>query len=291
MSDHPTDVAPAAAGPSEGRWRSSARESGWLEACLASLRRDGFAIVEDVLGAELLARTKEAMYRVRERITADVGADRLERAGELGVLRLMLAYDEHFYLLLGLEPVLAVVDRTVSPTAILHLQNGLILPSFPAEYSPDVFQTRFHRDFPRYMGGYLASINTFLAIDEFRRDNGATLLVPGTQQREEPPDPDWMEEHAVPALCPAGSMVVFDSTLWHAAGLNESGRDRLAINQQFTRSFIKQQIDYVRALGDDAVLRRPPRVQQLLGWYTRVVCSLEEYYLPSDQRLYRAGQG
>ena len=45
------------------------------------------------------------------------------------------------------------------------------------------------------------------------------------------------------------SMIVFDSTLWHAAGANRSGKDRLAINQQFTRSYVKQQVDYVRALG------------------------------------------
>ena len=58
------------------------------------------------------------------------------------------------------------------------------------------------------------------------------------------------------ALCPAGSMLVFDSTLWHAAAVNRSGHDRLAINQQFTRPFITPQIDYVRALGDEMVLRR-----------------------------------
>ena len=86
-------------------------------------------------------------------------------------------------------------------------------------------------------------------------------------------------------------MLVFDSTLWHAAGQNFSGRDRLAINQQFTRSYVKQQIDYVRALGDETILAQKPRTQQLLGWYTRVVTSLDEYYAPPEERLYRSGQG
>ena len=44
-------------------------------------------------------------------------------------------------------------------------------------------------------------------------------------------------------------------------------------------------------VGEDAVARLPPRSQQLLGWYTRVVTSLDEYYRPADQRLYRGGQG
>ena len=270
--------------------RLSARRPGWLDDALDSIRRDGFAIVEDVVAPDLLERTRDAMYRVQQRILDDVGPQRLERAGELGVLRLMLRYDAHFYALLELEEVLAVVDATVSPTAILHLQNGLILPPMRGDEA-QLFQTTFHRDFPRHLEGYLASINTFLAIDEFTCDNGATLLVPGSHQRAHAPDRLGMERAAVPARCPAGSMVVFDSTLWHAAGSNCSGRDRLAINQQFTRSFIKPQVDYVRALGDDAVLRRRPRTQQLLGWYTRVVTSLDEYYRPAAERLYRGGQG
>ncbi|HYL18353.1 MAG TPA: phytanoyl-CoA dioxygenase family protein, partial [Burkholderiales bacterium] len=91
--------------------------------------------------------------------------------------------------------------------------------------------------------------------------------------------------------CAAGSMIVFDSTLWHAAGQNVSGADRLAINHQFTRSFIKQQIDYVRAMDEVQLLALPARSQQLLGYYTRVVTSLDEYYRPEAERLYRKGQG
>ena len=270
--------------------RVSAGHAEWLGGALASVRRHGYAIVEDVLAGAALERTRDAMYRVHERILADVGTQRLERAGELGVLRLMLRYDSHFFSLLELEEVLAIVDATVSPTAILHLQNGLMMPPSDGREA-ELFQTSFHRDFPRHLEGYVASVNTLLAIDEFTEDNGATLLVPGSQQQAQLPDHDELERAAVPALCPAGSMLVFDSTLWHAAGSNRSGRDRLAINQQFTRSFIKPQIDYVRALGDATVLRRRARTQQLLGWYTRVVTSLDEYYRPAGERLYRGGQG
>lgn len=274
----------------------SARSSSWLHDALHGVGRDGYAIVEDVIEPELLERTRDAMYRVRDAIVAEVGSVRLERAGELGVLRIMLRFDPLFAQLLELEPVLAVIDAILSPTAILHLQNGLILPpregaGTDAEAGAGRFQRSFHRDFPRHLEGYVASLNTFLAIDEFTPSNGATLLVPGSHQRAVAPDGEEMAATAVPALCPAGSMIVFDSTLWHAAGANASGADRLAINQQFTRSFVKPQIDYVRALGDDAILRHAPRTQQLLGWYTRVVTSLDEFYRAPDERLYRGGQG
>jgi ectoine hydroxylase-related dioxygenase (phytanoyl-CoA dioxygenase family) len=228
---------------------------------------------------------------VRDCIVNEVGHDRLQRAGELGVLRLMMRFDPFFFRFLEIPEVLAIVDATVSPTAILHLQNGFILPSFAPSGNPRVFQNSYHQDFPRLLNGYVASINVFFAIDEFTRENGATWVVPRTQHTPSRPSDEMIDATAIPLECPAGSMIVFDSTLWHAAGLNTSGKDRLAINQQFTRSWIKQQIDYVRALGDEAIESRPPRTQQLLGWYTRVVTSLDEYYQPPERRLYRKDQG
>src|SRR5262249_14930560 len=153
-------------------------------------------------------------------------------------------------------------------TAILHLQNGFILPPLPAgAAAPGGFPLRFHRGFPRVLGPTLLSVNVFFAIYAFTDGDGATLVGPGRHPRATPPPADDLRARAVPVCCPAGSMVVFDSTLWHAAGPNHSGRDRLAINHQFTRSWIKQQIDYVRALGDATVLAQPPRAQQFLGWY------------------------
>ena len=262
-----------------------------MKAVLDQVGTAGYAVVESVVGGSFLATTREAMYRSQEAIRRDVGEERLRRAGELGVLRLMLKYDPHFFKFLEIPEVLAIVDDTVSNTAIMHLQNGFILPSLPAGQTPTIFQNTFHQDFPRVLNGYMASINIMFAIDEFSTATGATLVVPGTHQMMTPPSDEYLKANAVTMECPAGSMVVFDSTLWHAAGANTSGRDRLAINHQFTRSYIKQQIDYVRALGDEVVLAQPPRTQQLLGWYTRVVTSLDEYYRPENERLYRKGQG
>ena len=267
------------------------KDADWLARALENMRVEGFAAVGPVLDDRMLERVRKAMYGAQTAIIADIGPDRLQRAGELGVLRLVSKYDQVFLDLLALPEILAVVDATVLPTGILHLQNGFILPSFKAGEGPKVFQNRYHMDFPRILNGYVASINVMLAIDEFRADNGATIVLPGTHQKLPPPDLEKLEPTAIPVTCPAGSMLIFDSTLWHAAGPNTSGADRLAINHQFTRSYIKQQIDYVRALGDEKVLAQPPRTQQLLGWYTRVVSTLDEYYQPPEKRMYRSGQG
>jgi ectoine hydroxylase-related dioxygenase (phytanoyl-CoA dioxygenase family) len=253
-------------------------DKAWLEQALGCLLHVGYAVVADVLDSDQVAATREAMYRVQSAIRKDVGCERLARAGEHGVLRNMVAYDEHFLRLLELREMLAIVDATVSATSILHLQNGFVLPSVDDVSSG--FQYTFHRDFPRYLNGYFASINVMLAIDAFTAENGGTIVAPGTQQKSERPSDAYLEAASLHVECPAGSMIVFDSTLWHAAGHNRSGSDRLAINHQ-----------YCRTLGSEVVERQPPRTQQLLGWFTRVVTGLDEYYQPSEARLYRAGQG
>jgi ectoine hydroxylase-related dioxygenase (phytanoyl-CoA dioxygenase family) len=264
----------------------------WVRDASDAMKSQGFCVVESVLDQEFIAATRDAMYRVQKSIVAEVGEARLRRAGELGVLRLMMKFEPHFFRFLEIPEVLQIVDATIAETAILHLQNGFILPSFAANLeTPKVFQNSYHRDFPRVLNGYLASINVFFAIDEFHERNGSTWIVPGTHQQASSPQPGYLETHGVPIVCPAGSMIVFDSTLWHAAGQNTSGKDRLAVNQQFTRSYIKQQIDYVRALGEQCMLGQRPRTQQLLGYFTRVVTCLDEYYRPESERLYRKGQG
>lgn len=268
------------------------RDAGWLSAALASLRLVGFAVVEGVLARDFVALTRERMLSVQAAILREIAPPRLQRAGELGVLRLMMRFDPHFFRLLELPELLAVIDHTLSETAILHTQNGFVLPSFVPEAAPRVFQNRFHMDFPRVLDGYLASVNMLLAMEDFHAGNGGLLrVVAGSHQRATAPDADYMEANAISIECPAGSMLIFDSTLWHCAGDNHSGQDVLSINHQFTRSWIKQQIDYVRALGDALVCAQAPRTQQLLGWYTRVVTSLDEYYRLEDERLYRKGQG
>jgi ectoine hydroxylase-related dioxygenase (phytanoyl-CoA dioxygenase family) len=254
------------------------------------LREDGYAIVTDALPVGELATIRERMFRVQAALLDELGEDRLKAAGELGVLRLMMRFDPYFLRLLELPEVVALVDATVSPTAILHLQNGFILPPL-GDATPATFQNRLHRDFPRWLNGYLASINLLFAIDAFTEQNGATLVVPGSHRRDEMPESAVVQSQATALECPAGSILLFDSTLWHAAGINRATTHRCAINHQFTRSFFKQQIDYVRALGTQLVSRQPERVQQMLGYFSRVPSGLDEYYRPEADRVYRKHQG
>lgn len=268
------------------------RDARWLSRTLALVKQDGCAIVENVLERGFIAEAREALYRVQDRIRREpIGERIIQMTGGLSLLRLMFKFDTFFLKFLEIPEMLEIIDQTVSPTGILHTQNGIVLPPAHGAAVRKTFENQLHMDVPRVLNGYMASVNMLFAIDEFTARNGGTMLVPGSHQRPSRPSQEWLEAHAAPTDCPAGTMLVFDSTLYHAAGRNESDRDRLAVNNQVTRSFLKPQIDWVRALGDAAVLAQRPRTRQILGWYTRTPTSLEEFYRPEEERLYRRNQG
>lgn len=253
-----------------------------------SLEIHGFTVVPNVLNSDFLTSAKRACYDSQVTFRQVVSEERIKRAGETGVIRLPMKFDRFFYQFLALPELLEIVDEFLGESAILHLQNAFILP--PDKGDP-TFQTTFHRDFPRYLNGYLASINVFFALTEFTEQNGALRVFPASHQCSFTPTQSYCERFSESVKCPAGSMIVFDSTLWHAAGRNKSPNDRLAVNHQFTRPFFKPQIDYCRALGEEEVFSTPPRTQKFLGYHSRPPASLEEYYRPSSERTYRGGQG
>lgn len=260
-----------------------------MDEILYELDRVGYHVVEGVLSKQEIADTSAAMYRAQQKIHEEVGKERLEAAGESGILRLMCRFDSYFFRLLENRFVLDVLDQALSPTCVMHLQQGLILAPQNGD-AKTLFQNSWHPDYIRLMNGFRASLNMMFVISDYTQETGATHVLPGSHQKPRPPA-HVLERDGIPVEAPAGSVIVFDSTLWHKSGTNRSNKDRLAINHQFTCSWFKQQLDYVRALDEGLILSLPERTQQLLGYFTRVPTSLDEYYQPKDKRLYRAGQG
>src|SRR5258707_6464830 len=222
------------------------RRADWLRSVAEVVRKEGYCVVENVLGTGLVEELRAAMYRAQKRVVAEVGAERLRRAGELGVLRLMMKFEPLCLKLLEIPEMLAVVDHHLGATAILHLQNGFILPSSAAR-DGGVFQSTFHRDFPRVLNGYLMSINAFFALDDFRAANGATWVAPRTHQRDARPADGELKRAAACVECGPGAMIVFDSTLWHCGGRHTPRKERLPRQPQIPPPSRKHHNRYVAA--------------------------------------------
>jgi ectoine hydroxylase-related dioxygenase (phytanoyl-CoA dioxygenase family) len=113
----------------------------------------------------------------------------------------------------------------------------------------------------------------------------------GSHRSADKPSDEQFFKNAARAVGSAGSVVIFNSNLWHAAGANTTRAARRALTIVFTKPFMKQQLDYPRALGYDRASEFSEPVRQVLGYNARVPSSLDEWYQPPEKRLYQRNQG
>ncbi|MEH0441488.1 phytanoyl-CoA dioxygenase family protein [Streptomyces scabiei] len=90
--------------------------------------------------------------------------------------------------------------------------------------------------------------NSLWLLDDFRNDNGATRVVPGSHLWGHAPanamaDPTAPHPAEKLILAPAGSLVMFNGHLWHGGTRNRSGGPRQALHAYFTHRSNAQQLD------------------------------------------------
>ncbi len=148
-----------------------------------------------------------------------------------------------------------------------------------------------HRDIRTFSGDMPFMLNLLVMLDEFTLENGATYLLSGTHKKEEKPSDEYFFQHAERATGPAGSLLWFNSNLWHAGGMNNTNKQRRALTLTFTKPFMKQQMDYPRVTGYEKRESLTPWLRQIIGYNARVPATLEEWYQPPEKRMYQPGQG
>ena len=97
-------------------------------------------------------------------------------------------------------------------------------------------------------------------LDDFTADNGATCFVPGSHRLNRPPRPDD-EATPVPFEAPAGTLIVFDSRIWHRTGFNRtSDQHRAGVFGWYTRTFYRTQENWFLSAGPCGRAARVRRV-------------------------------
>ncbi|MDR5903051.1 phytanoyl-CoA dioxygenase family protein [Halomonas icarae] len=149
---------------------------------------------------------------------------------------------------------------------------------------------KLHRDVRTLIPGYPLKLNMLVMCDDFTPENG-TLVLSGSQNRHEPPSDEEFEKHHERFTAPAGSVVLFNSTLWHKGADIHGDRARVALTVGYGRAYVKPAMDYARMLGEEYGRSLSPLTRQVLGYNARVPVSLDEWYRPAGERLYHADQG
>lgn len=243
-----------------------------LERCLEELSILGFAVLENVLSVPELKTARERIDAVYARQAEEFTAEEMSGINEAFMARLPLSYDEYFATLLKREVVLDVMRAILGKYFILHLQNAIINMPKQAHH-----QNSWHRDIPYHdftISRPLA-IGALYCIDDFTEETGGTIVLPFSHQIERMPSDTFIQNHAFQVTAKAGSVLLFDSMLFHRAGYNSSERIRRGVNHMFTSAILKQQINIPEALegrfGDD------PSLRTLLGYDVVPAKSVREW--------------
>ncbi len=96
--------------------------------------------------------------------------------------------------------------------------------------NPRTPSQNLHVDFPRDEQGW-PMLGFIFMIDEFRADNGATCFLPRSQGATECPTAGGI----VQACGPAGSMILYNGSIWHNHGANRTDHPRRSIQGAYIR--------------------------------------------------------
>jgi ectoine hydroxylase-related dioxygenase (phytanoyl-CoA dioxygenase family) len=185
------------------------------------------------------------------------------------------------------NPVLqAYLCEILGDSCIVYAYTSSSMPPKGTNYS-----RRIHVDSPRLIKSYYTNVGAILALDDFTDDNGATYFLPGSQWRTDPPSETEFLSNSVRAYPKAGDMVLFSARTWHMGGENHTDRPRHALTINACRSFMKQRFDFPRLVPTEIVNTLSAVGTRFLGMNSRIPTTLEDYYVPPEQRLYQSGQG
>jgi ectoine hydroxylase-related dioxygenase (phytanoyl-CoA dioxygenase family) len=126
-------------------------------------------------------------------------------------------------------------------------------------------------DYRRTADGW-PMVGFILMVDEFRRENGATRFVPRSQRWGHAPS-DVMQgatadyEGQVSACGPAGSAVIYNGSVWHGHGANQTKEPRRSIQGAYIRRDDKQ--------GTNQAARMRPETLARIGALAKYVLNIE----------------
>ena len=214
-----------------------------VQTAVSEIADRGFAVIRDLISPERLEKARVDSEALLEPTPHPMpGVD----GGVYG--RMAKAYfpkTRAFDDLLCLPTVLAIAKQVLNPDDRAFIgasASGIQLSgTMIKDVQPREAHRHFHRDddlYPITRPHPPVVMNSLLAIDDFTFETGATWFVEGSHKWNEPVRQD--AEYVV-AEMPAGSMVLFDGSVWHNNGSNLTyDKCRRALNVYYSSNWLRQ---------------------------------------------------
>jgi ectoine hydroxylase-related dioxygenase (phytanoyl-CoA dioxygenase family) len=215
------------------------------------LDRDGYVVLEDAMGPELLRELREGIFAQFER-EGDRAGHEFKTEEHARRLANLVNKGEVFRRAIALPRVLEGVRHVVGQDAKLSSLNARSADPHSEDGQP------LHVDMsalPDERGYWVC--NTVWLLDDFTTENGATRMVPGSHTWGQRPqdvlaDPQAPHPDEILLTGTAGSIAVMNSHLWHGGTANRTAAPRLAMHAFYCRRDKPQQ-QYQKQLLDAGV--------------------------------------
>lgn len=256
-----------------------------MSAFTKKMKQDGWIVFDSVLDRTWVDRLNADMqkaYTVCREIQIKNGI----AANTDFTVHHVVELGQSFWDFLEELPLAKFMEAYFGGKFILNSFGGAINSAHSRSYAHNI-----HRDIRSFSGELPLLLNTLVMLDDFTPDNGATHLMTGSHRMAEKPGEKEFFAEAERALGKAGSILLFDSNLWHAGGDNQTDHARRSLTPMYCRPFVKPQYDYPRRFGYERAATLSEDMKQILGYNSRVPATLDEWYQPPDKRMYLPGQG
>lgn len=241
-----------------------------VDTIAAKLQEDGAVIVEDLFDAALLRQMNAELDPIVA--AADPAMQHLNPA----VSAFFGEHVRHVSGLAGKSPTFA--EAVMCHPTFLALCDRVLLPHC-ADYQlnlghlmdrgPGAQRQMLHRDedvwvhVPRPHPEL--QLATVVALVDFRADNGATVVVPGSHRW--PREREAEEREIACAEMPAGSAVIYLGSTLHGGGTNATREQwRRGFHMSYTLGWLRTEENNVLAVPPPIARSLSPRAQRLLGY-------------------------
>jgi ectoine hydroxylase-related dioxygenase (phytanoyl-CoA dioxygenase family) len=161
-------------------------------------------------------------------------------------------------------PVLKACCHIIGrPFRLSTMHARTLRPRLPAQ--------DLHVDYERDGRGW-TMVGFIFMIDEFRRDNGATRFVPGSHLWSDVPqillgDRDRKADYPgqILACGPAGSMILFNGSVWHGHTVNHSDEPRRSIQGAYIRRDAESGENLLARMQPETLSRISPLAKYVLA--------------------------
>jgi len=231
-----------------------------LGAHLARIERDGYTIVEDAFPLDFAEALCVDLVRLERELGVNPAANDFEGARTWRIYNL-LAHGGLYERIPVHENVLPLVERVLDPGLLVSSLSSIAIG--PGEKAQPIHADDMLIPIPRPHPPLVC--NTMWALTDFREENGATRVVPGSHRLDRPPE-YGKPCASLPAAMRRGSVLVWHGSLWHGGGANRSDARRVGIAMNYCAGFVRQQENQQLGIPREVARRFPPRLQRLVGY-------------------------